>query len=336
MSDVAAVVLTLGEQTTGRAVRSLEAQTLPPDDVVIVEGVRPFHRALNRGADRVASPFFVQLDADMVLDPDCIEVLRDGMGPQVGITVGALRDPLMGRIAGVKMFRRSCFDSLRLQDTVGPEIDFYLSLGRLGWQTRYLTGCGRRRLRSPALGDHRPHYGVDYVFGTYYLLGRLFAHCGRLAALRWRFTQLRRSAHAMAPVARLAMAHGIFGSETHDLSKPRPAATDSAFLGRTATGTEEASIPAGCIRGLTALAPAALFAEFFELGASLRAESHAGLRGLLRLLGELEGPRSLLAEAALGHGALARSRSGADRVVPAEFERLAEAWVPEVRLELAA
>src|SRR5437763_598224 len=119
MSDVCAVVLTLGEQTTGRALRSLEAQTLPVEEVVIVDGVRPFHRAFNDGADRVPTPFFVQVDADMVLDPACVEVLRSAMAPRIGIAVGALRDPLMGKIAGVKMFRRSCLETLPLRDTVG-------------------------------------------------------------------------------------------------------------------------------------------------------------------------------------------------------------------------
>jgi hypothetical protein len=52
----------------------------------------------------------VQVDADMVLDPDCFERLRQAMDDDVGMAVGALRDPLLGPIAGVK---------IRLGDTPG-------------------------------------------------------------------------------------------------------------------------------------------------------------------------------------------------------------------------
>lgn len=337
MSDVGAVVLTLGEQTTSRALTSLEAQTLPVEDVVLVDGVRPFHRALNSGADRVATPFFLQLDADMVLDPECVEVLRDAMTPRVGIAVGALRDPLVGNIAGVKLFRGACFHELRLRDTVAPEIDFYVTLGRLGWLTQYVIGDGRRRMRGATLGAHRPEYTVDYVFGTYYLLGRLYAHREDTRALRWRFGQLRRSAHAMAPVARLAMAHGILGSETHDLAKPRPTTAGSSFLHRLVVSPADGSAVPGRIRRLlTTLAPEPLFAAFRELGACMRTASHSGLGACLRMLGETDHPRSLVAEVGLGHGALAPQGPAGPRAIPAALGGLVEAWASEVSPERAA
>jgi len=314
VSDVSAVVLALGEETKGRALRSLGAQTLPVEDVVIVDGVRPFHRAFNTGADRVRTPFFVQVDADMVLDPECVEVLRSAMGSRTGIAVGALRDPLMGRIAGVKVFRRSCLETLRLRDTVGPETDHYLALGRLGWLTECLTGA--------TLGAHRPDYTLAYVFGTYYLLGRMYAHRSDARALRWRYSRLRRAAHPLAPVARLAMAHGILGSETRDFAKPRPRIADSTFLACLVARSPDASVTHRRVRRLMARASEPLFEAFSALGASLRASSHEGLRAYLRVLGDIDHSRSLLAEVALGAGALALMPRG----MPVAFNRLAEAW----------
>jgi len=329
MSDVAAVVLTLGERTTSRALESLEAQTLPVEDVVVVEGNRPFHRALNLGAERVATPYFVQVDADMVLDRDCVEVLRTGMEDRVGIAVGTLRDPLIGKLTGIKMFRRSCFELLRLRDTVAPEIDFYVSLERLGWMTRWLLGWDRVKAGDGTLGEHRPDYDLEYAYGTYYLLGRLYSHRGDARALQWRFTQLRSSAHEMAPIARLAMAQGILGSETRDIAKPRPAPAAASFLHRLTASRVEAGIaPDGTWRRWMAAEPSTLFESFRELGASLRAASHAGLRACLRLLGEYDHPRSLLAEVALGHGALTAEPPPAPGAVPVAFERLADAWAP--------
>lgn len=304
MSDVAAVVLTLGERTTSRAVASLRAQTLPPDDMTVVKGLAPFHRALNAGAERVTTPFFVQVDADMVLDAHCFETLRHAMAPNVGIAVGALRDPLMGTIAGVKMFRRDCFRELRLRDTLAPEVDFYRSLERRGWRTRYVIGHARRRAPVGTLGEHSPEYTADYVFGTYYLLGARYVRQGDMHGLAWRLRQLRHSSHAMAPVARLAMSHGVFGRESRDVAKPRPSPVDSKLLHELA-GIPHADVRPREIRRLLALGPQPLFAGFRELGASLRATSAARLRGFLRLLAETNHERSLLAEVGLGHGALA-------------------------------
>src|SRR2546421_1670235 len=156
--DVTAVVLTLGEPTTRRALAALGAQTLPFEECVIVEGVAPFHRALNTGAASVTTPFFVQVDADMILEPECCAVLRRRMTPEVGIAVGALRDPLMGPIAGVKMYRRECFREMQLRDTAAPEIDFWLALGEPGWQTLRVPG--------KPVAAHRPASHPDYVSAT--------------------------------------------------------------------------------------------------------------------------------------------------------------------------
>src|SRR5947209_1678645 len=199
MSDVGAVVLTMGERGTDRALASVRSQSLQVDEVEVIAGITPFHRALNIGADRVSSPFFLQVDADFVLDPDCASMLRDAMADDVGVTVGALRDPLMGPIAGVKLFRRTCFRSSRVPDTIKPDVDFVASLERLGWQTRYVVP----RARSHTMGAHRPVYTVDYVFGTYHRLGAGYVRREDAGGMLWRFGKLRQSPDPLAVVARV-------------------------------------------------------------------------------------------------------------------------------------
>jgi hypothetical protein len=331
VSDVSAVVLTLGEETTDRALASVKAQTLPVEQLVMVDRVRPFHLAFNEGAERTRTPFFVQVDADMVLDPDCIQRLRNAIGARTGIAVGALRDPLMGTIAGVKMFRTSCVETVRLRDTVAPEIDHWVALGRRGWVTECLTGRDRRSVDGATLGAHRPNYTVDYVFGTFYRLGRQYAHREDARALRWRYSRLRSSPHPLAPVGRIAMAHGILGRETRDFAKPCPRTDDSVFLGRLARSSEDGPVH-GQVHRLLALATEPLFDSFHAIGASLRATSHASLRACLRALGDIDSSGSLVAEVALGSGALAPSPSG----IPAALERLAETWAALDTRELAA
>ena len=50
MTDITAVLLTIGEETTQRAIDSVKKQTLPPQEIIIIENVTPFHKALNLGA----------------------------------------------------------------------------------------------------------------------------------------------------------------------------------------------------------------------------------------------------------------------------------------------
>lgn len=294
MSDVAAVLLSLGEQTTARALASIREQTYPLDELVLIDGVRPFHRALNKGAARACAPFFVQVDADMVLDPDCFETLRRAMKPDVGIAVGALRDPLGGRIAGVKMFRRECFSLGGLRDRPAPEVDFYTGLARAGWHT----ACVVERA---TLGAHEPPYDPGYVFGTYYMLGARYAHRGDFRALQWRLGHLRRSSHSMAPAARIAMCHGTGGQVTRDEAKPQPSADASRLL-HELIHAPEADVSRSELRDLLRQRPPSLFESFHAYGA---AAGGGHLRGCLRVLGEIDHWSSLLGEVALGHGALA-------------------------------
>jgi glycosyltransferase involved in cell wall biosynthesis len=297
LTDVAAVLLSLGEPTTECALASIREQTLPASEVVVVDGVTPFHKALNDGAARVESPYFVQVDADMTLEPDCFETLRRAMGPDTAIAVGALDDPLVGRVAGVKMFRRSVFADGGLRDTPAPEVDFYMSLARAGWHTRWV-------VERPILGLHRPPYDAAYVFGTYFMLGARYVHRGDEAALAWRLGRLRRSPHPMAPAARIALGHGTFARVSGDEPKPCPSPADARFLDALVDGPE-GSVAARELRALLRLRPPRLAQGFREYGAHLRAEDPGRVRGGLRLLGEIDHGHSLLGEVAFGHGAMA-------------------------------
>lgn len=340
-SDVGALVLTLGERSTAGALASVRSQSLSISEVVVIEGVRPFHRALNAGAERMTAPFFLQVDADFVLDCDCARILREAMEPDLGITVGPLRDPLLGPISGVKLFRRRCFDEACLRDTIAPEVDFMAELDERGWRSRYIL-AHRRGTNAHTLGAHRPAYTIDHVFGTYYLLGARYGAREDLLALQWRFAKLRQSRHAMAAVARVAMAHGIFAGELGDVPKPAPGEANRVFL-RGLAGVAGEAPPRGdlaarahpgdtfaSLRRIRSLSCTAIVEPFLELGASLRTRSEAGFRDCLTALGELAHPHSLVAEAALGHGALAGPGAPISGPAMATLERLAAPHAPRL------
>jgi hypothetical protein len=103
MSDITAIVLTIGEETTDCAIDSLKRQTVLPEEIIVIRNVTPFHKALNLGVSKVRAEFFIQVDADMILDENCLEDLRERMTENVGIAMGQLRDSIQKlRIAGYR------------------------------------------------------------------------------------------------------------------------------------------------------------------------------------------------------------------------------------------
>jgi hypothetical protein len=149
-NEISAVVLTTGEPTTQAAIDSLHRQTAALADIIVVRDIAPFHKALNAGVTQVKTPFFVQVDADMVLDDHCIDALRSGMRRDVGIVVGHLRDPLIGQVVGVKLFRTACFQIGMFEDSISPDTDFVADIARPGWKTVYIG-----RVRTPAHRSYR-------------------------------------------------------------------------------------------------------------------------------------------------------------------------------------
>jgi glycosyltransferase involved in cell wall biosynthesis len=217
--DVSAVVLTTGEPSTQQAIDSLHRQTVRLHDVIVVgEEVAPFHKALNIGAAQVKTPFFVQVDADMVLDPHCIAALRHGMSRRIGIVAARLRDALIGQVVGVRLYRTDCFNTETFQNSISPDTDFYEAIRRRGWETAYIGRIGRPELDQWAtFGEHRPTYTPSYTYRKHLLGGRRYRYRGSTGGLRWHFSRLEASRHPSALVAQVGLAHGFFLDADWDL-----------------------------------------------------------------------------------------------------------------------
>lgn len=209
-SDVTAVLLSLGEPSVARALASIARQSLPFDDIVRVDAVTPFHRAINEGAARVRTEFFVQVDADMILDDDCAERLAACTGPEVGAVIGMLRDPLYGRVEAIKLFRTAELTCLGFDDSISPDTDY---LGRMERAGRYMV-YALRHDRAPehwhTFGEHRPEYEPLYTFERNKRDGRRIRHRGEADSVRYHLDLLHRSPHPSALVAEVGLAHGLF------------------------------------------------------------------------------------------------------------------------------
>jgi len=221
MSDVTALVLSVGEDYTERAIASVQRQTLPVAEVIVVQGISPFYRALNSGAARVRTEFFIQVDADMILDDTCVEDLRRSMAERVGLVVGHLQDPLQGRILGIKLFRTQCFERVQLRESLSPETDFVEDIQQEGWTRIYaLKKIGGSSSDWHVFGEHRPDYNRYYTFCKYMREGAKGRYRKTGGGLRGKFQRLHASSHRSALFAIVAAAHGIFVKENRDLYGP--------------------------------------------------------------------------------------------------------------------
>ncbi len=309
--DVTAVVLTIGEATTGEAIASVRGQTAAPAHVLVVDGVVPFSRALNTAASQVRTPFFAQVDADMVLDPDCLAGLRGQMRPEVGVAVGPLDDPLVGRAQGVKMFRRGCFDTEQVPDSISPDTDFLARLERRGWHVRHLIELRGGGRRSPVFGGHRPALTPRAAYETYYLLGARYRYLRDVSGLVWRMQRLRRSRHPVALTALVAIGHGLFMGREDDVPKSQVPQSEVEFLERFLAGAGSCAGAGRELSAAQALSPGAAVERGYALGSRLRAVSAAGaLRSCVRLLDGTDDQRSWPVEVGLYHGLLCPKDTG--------------------------
>ncbi len=312
MSDVSAVVLTIGESFAGRALASVAAQTVSPHEVIVVENVSPFFRAMNEAARRVTTPFFVQVDADMILDPTCFEALRAGVDEETGIVVAELRDPLLGQVVGVKLFRTEWIRRIGFRDSISPDTDFGAAIGRRGWTTRYIgLPAGRPGAHRVTFGEHRPDYTPAYTYRKHVVEGSRLRYRGARGGLRWRCERLDASPHPLARLALLALGHGFFQSADGDQLQPwgdEPAATRLLALLESDRRSDAAAD----------LVPPARHPRLrdvyrrYTLAGQAIARAGAGAT-LVETLAALAGPAggwgTLVARIGLGHGVLSPEQS---------------------------
>jgi hypothetical protein len=315
VSDVSAVLLSIGEVSVDRARRAIEMQSLPAREIVVVENVSPFHRALNQGAREVSAPYFVQVDADMVLDPGCFEELRGAVRDDTGIVVGELRDPMMGQTVGVKLFRRECFEATATSDSVSPDTDFVDAIARRGWKTVYVGRPHGSMHASHTLGDHDPQYSPSYVMAKYLLEGARLRYRGARGGLRWRAGRLAKSEHGLAPLALVALGHGFFEESTHDGLVPvdrHPDADTIVQLLEPQTG-DTAGAP-DLIRTVETSRMSVTFERFLEAGRE-SAMAGAGAMAsevLAALRRSKQSWRYTVATIAFGHGLVGQIVGGID------------------------
>jgi asparagine synthase (glutamine-hydrolysing) len=288
--DVSAVVLTTGEPTTQGAIDSLRRQTAPLSDIIVVRDVTPFHKAINAGAAQVKTTFFVQVDADMVLDDHCVAALRKGMRRDVGIVVGHLRDPLIGQVVGIKLFRTAVFQATMFQDSISPDTDFVADIARAGWKTVYVGEKSSGSDQWATYGEHRRDYSLRYTYRKYLIEGCRYRYCQKASAARWHFAQLGASLHPSALAAQIGLARGIFLEKITDQLGRSEVDDDFVQLARFLSGPATAEGESDPDRAGHDMSPRERFHAHYRLGAELgRANDVQAFKRCLERLNDGEG-----------------------------------------------
>jgi hypothetical protein len=209
------------------------------------------------------------------------------VAPSVGVVVGHLRDPLQGRILGVKLFRTECFARARFRDSISSDTEFSAEIGRQGWERIYaLKRAGPTREDWHCFGEHSPDYGAEYTYGKFLVEGARSAHRRSEGRFRRLFERLRRSRHPAAVIATIAGAHGLFFDERRDCTGTRSPRHGFEVLQRFLEQTDPADAEATpCPERPATLS--GVFAASFERGAAMRAQGRrsAFLSELERLRG---------------------------------------------------
>lgn len=203
-------MLSSGESTLAQALAALRQQTLELSSLHQVEGVRPFARAFNQGVSLLEEPYFVQCDADMILDDRAVEVLYSGMATGVGMVSALLDDPLQGAIKGVKLHRTELARRFPHREQASPETDYRARWQAEGWREVFLARAG-------PLGRHLPPEDGPAVAGRFRYLGAVIRRRGDFSDARLRLARLaERAEHPRAPLAALALLSGLDREENQD------------------------------------------------------------------------------------------------------------------------
>jgi len=137
----------------------------------VITNVAPMSAAFQQMLDDCETPFYVQVDEDMILQPHAVRVLYDSIRnteSDVVMATGWLWDVHLGRhIIGVKIFRHGVVRHYPLANVRSCEMDQLARLKRDGY--RYLTlPCDSPTEQCEwTLGLHGAHYTPRSIFERY-------------------------------------------------------------------------------------------------------------------------------------------------------------------------
>jgi hypothetical protein len=172
-AEISAVVFTVDPNPLlDRCLASVRRQSIPPACIEVVRNEMPASKASQVGLERVRTPFYLSVDGDMVLHPRCIERLFFEMqrAPGCAESIGALEDPYLGPIIGVRLYRTEPVRAIGFHPLTGEK-------GHDRRMTQRLQEAGHAVVNCRAiLGLHHPEYTPEEAYWKFKVTGEKLRH----------------------------------------------------------------------------------------------------------------------------------------------------------------
>ena len=183
LDDTTVFVTTIGDAVNfADCIAHLEGQTARCR-LEVIDRVAPMSAAFAEMHARCTTPYYVQVDEDMMLYPHALARLRELMGEtdaSVPLVCAALWDCEVERpIQGVKIYRHEIVRRFPYRDTLSCEMAQLAEMAAAGHHALVLSS---READAVCLGDHGKHYTPQTVFIRWQ---RLFHKHNELGHLRW-------------------------------------------------------------------------------------------------------------------------------------------------------
>ncbi|MHC9064142.1 glycosyltransferase [Nitrospira sp. CMX1] len=199
-------VLTVDDPAFPACKTALDAQLGTTFKLEIIRNVCPFSAAAQRMISDCRTEYFIQVDEDMILQPDAVasmEAVMEAAPDDVGMICFHLFDEDRGiPIQGVKIYRAALMKPLMFQDVKASEMDLLDQMGRQGiaWI-----------LHPDVMGQHGTHYTPATIYRRYKTMyEKDIRQWNTLTVdIRRKADQFRESGDLLALFALLGAAHGI-------------------------------------------------------------------------------------------------------------------------------
>ncbi len=204
--DTTIFILTVGDPAFAACKAAVDAQQGGPFHVEIIRNVAPFSAAAQRMIADCRTELFIQVDEDMILNPDAASRMA-GMMRRAPADVGMICFHLFDedracRIQGIKIYRTAAMKPFAFQDLKASEMDLLEQMGQRG--VRWV-------LHPDVMGWHGTLYTPETIYRRYKTMyEKDIRQWNTLTSdIRRKADQFRATGDLLALFALLGAAHGI-------------------------------------------------------------------------------------------------------------------------------
>ena len=164
LKDVTIFLITCGNNPNyGHCIEALNKQTVS-FRLEIIKDIAPMSKAFQEMLDRCKTPYYIQVDNDMILKPNAIEQMYyaiEHTDVQNAMVCFRLHDTHLNlEIQGVKIYKHDIFKKYPYIDCLSCEMNQLSRMKKDGWEYLVMT---------EVLGEHSPYWTEEGIFDRYFI-----------------------------------------------------------------------------------------------------------------------------------------------------------------------